>query len=120
PLAIRRPLPLLGGTNCRPILCLECCNIVGGGTFLTLAHARGTSMPRNTGLGLGNSIRTKVRIPGPYSELLRESARRNMRSYSAEIALAIARYIEGSPAESAPRWERGALVATDMRLPADI
>jgi len=43
-----------------------------------------------------------------------------MRSYSAEIALAIARYIEGSPAESAPRWERGALVATDMRLPADI
>lgn len=75
-------------------------------------------MPRNT--QLGTSIRTKVRIPGPCEELLRESARRNMRSYSAEIALAIARYIEGPPAESAPRWERGALVATDMRLPSDI
>lgn len=74
-------------------------------------------MPRNT--QLGTSIRTRVRIPSTYEELLRESARRNMRSYSAEIALAIARYIEGPPAESAPRWKRGALVATNMRLPAE-
>jgi len=43
-----------------------------------------------------------------------------MRSYSAEVALAIARYIEGPPAESAPRWKRGTLVGTDMRLPAYI
>ena len=77
-------------------------------------------MPSTRNTQLGASIKTKVRIPGPYEELLRESARRNMRSYSAEIALAIARYIEGPPAESAPRWERGSLVAADMRLPADI
>lgn len=73
---------------------------------------------RNT--KLGKSVRTKVRLPGALLARLKELAEANMRSYSAEVALAMARYVEGEPAPERPHWERGTLEPINMKLPIDI
>ena|SRR5690606_20391870 len=75
--------------------------------------------PRNQ--NLIKSIRTTVRLPSTLAVRLRELAERNMRSASAEVAFAMARYIEsGEPAPNPPHWEPGTLEPINMVFPADI